>query len=235
MAGRVAYHGGLVTDGLVLHLDAARKPSYPGSGDVWYDMSGNGNHGILTNGPSFDKDRNSGTFEFDGSNDYVNFPGSDTLNIRGSISVGAFTKATTSTWTPYWNFVSKYNQYILGINSANQMAFLVYSDTWYPPNYNSGIWGQSNNTPTDYHYYVGTYNTVSGILAMYVDGVETASFNIGTQTLNNDTGKMLIGSREVTGGYYLPKITSNVQIYNRALSASEVLQNYNALKGRFGL
>lgn len=72
MAGRISYYGGIVTNGLVLALDAAKKDSYPGSGTVWRDISGNGNNGTLTNGPTFNSG-NGGSIVFDGVDDYVEY------------------------------------------------------------------------------------------------------------------------------------------------------------------
>ena len=70
MAGRIAYYGGIVTNGLVLDLDAAKRDSYPGSGTTWNDISGNVNKGTLTNGPTFDTG-SGGSLVFDGVDDYV--------------------------------------------------------------------------------------------------------------------------------------------------------------------
>ena len=60
----------IVENGLVLHLDAADTNSYPGSGTLWTDLSGNGNNGTLTNGPAYSSN-NKGYFSFDGTDDYV--------------------------------------------------------------------------------------------------------------------------------------------------------------------
>ena len=223
------------TEGLVLHLDASELASYPKSGNTWYDMSGNDNHGSLINGPLFKNDHE-GIIELDGVDDYILVPYSPTTNIRGSLTVSMFAKSTRSTWYPYWNGVSKYNQFILGANGAGEMAFLIYSNTWYPSGYGGAIWGQAGiNTPNEWHLYTGTYNQDSGDLKMYVDGVETASFNIGYQVLNNDPDKLEIGRRECCAHRNIDMSLGYTQIYNRALSQDEILQNYNAHKSRFGL
>ena len=73
----------IVTDGLVLYLDAANTKSYPGSGTTWTDISGKSNNGTLTNGPTFDSG-NKGTIVFDGSNDYV----SETSGLSDSLLQG---------------------------------------------------------------------------------------------------------------------------------------------------
>lgn len=72
----------IVTNGLVLYLDAANQKSYPGSGTTWTDLSGNGNTGTLTNGPTFSANNNGGIV-FDGANDYVSISNSSSLNITG--------------------------------------------------------------------------------------------------------------------------------------------------------
>ena len=73
MAGRIAYYGNIVKDGLVLDLDAAKRDSYPGSGTFWKDISGGGGNGTLINGPTFSSG-NGGSIVFDGVDDYVNIP-----------------------------------------------------------------------------------------------------------------------------------------------------------------
>ena len=84
--GMVTQAGGIVTDGLVLNLDAGNPQSYPGSGTTWTDLSGNGNNGTLLNGVGYDSD-NGGSLVFDGSNDYVTTPlfGDSTTNRTFSV------------------------------------------------------------------------------------------------------------------------------------------------------
>ncbi len=89
MAGRIAYYGNIVKDGLVLLLDAAKKDSYPGSGTLWRDVSGNGNNGTLTNGPIFNSN-NGGSVVFDGSNDYVPLTTSNLLSYNQFLLVYGF-------------------------------------------------------------------------------------------------------------------------------------------------
>ena len=87
MAGRISYLGGIVTQGLVLDLDAAKRDSYVGVGTAWNDISGNGNNGTLTNGPTFNSN-NGGSIVFDGVDDYVTFLNNSTFQINaGTVSV----------------------------------------------------------------------------------------------------------------------------------------------------
>ena len=85
----------IIKDGLVLTLDASSQRSYPGSGTTWYDLSGNGNNGTLTNGPTFDSG-NGGSIVFDGTNDYVNGPTTNSVigNNISLISLSAWVKIT---------------------------------------------------------------------------------------------------------------------------------------------
>lgn len=227
----------IVTSGLTLYLDAGNYDSYSG-GTTWYDLSGFDNNGTLNNGPIY----NDGKIIFDGNNDYVsinhNTTNPNSTNIRGSLSVGMFCKSdhTLSTgWNTYWAGVSKYSQFILGPNGiGGKMAFLIHSGTWYPTGYGGAVWGQTNIDVRDYHYYVGTYNQDTGILSLYVDGILEVSFNIGVKTLSDDPNEFVINKRDVSGNY-LKSTNLVVHIYNRALSATEVLQNFNAIKHRVGL
>lgn len=224
-------------DGLVLHLDAANPLSYPGSGTTWFDLSGNNNHGSLINGPSYSTEKK-GFFTFDGSNDYVLLGSSETTNIRGSLTVCMIAKSnytSSSGWNTYWSGVSKYNQFILGPNGVNgKMAFLIYSGTWYPSGYGNSIWGQTNLDPREYHFYTGTYDQASGKLSLYVDGTEEYSSNVGSRTLNDDLASFSIGKRDVSGNFLNSNI-SNVTIYNRALTESEIKQNFEATRDRYGI
>ena len=225
----------VIQDGLVFNIDSAIRDSYPTTGTQLFDLSGNNNHAQLINGIGFDSD-NYGSLIFDGIDDYLLIQHSETTNIRGSLTASMFSKSLTSNWKPYWNGISKYNQFILGVNNVGEMAFLIYSNGWFPVGYNDSIWGQSGvNTPGEWHMYTGTYDQDSGLLKMYVDGIETASFNVGYRVLNDNPEKFEIGRRECCAHLNLDMALSSAQIYNRALTASEVLQNFEAQKTRFGL
>jgi len=229
MAGRVAYHGGLVTDGLVLHLDAARKPSYPGSGDVWYDMTSNQYTGSLVNGITFEKDRNSGTLAFDGSNDYVE------IMYQGDLATESYT----------FSFAAKHRgsrdnrRTMMGLSSGSQQAYFTYnmqiwdSDLQFLSIYGDGSGYSSYNFNLDQPFYEWNYFTsvqTPTNMYTYVNGVLKNTTNPGSRRNNFD--RIWIGQR---GGQYWTGWIPEFKIYNRALSASEILQNYNALKGRFGL
>ena len=227
----------IVEDGLILCLDAANPRSYDGAGNTWTDLTTDKANGTLVNMTSSNLiEENGGVFTFDGTNDYINVPAATKTNLRGSLTVTMFAKSNDSSsngFNIYWSGVSKYEQFILGPYGVNKkMAFLIYSGTWYPAGYGGNIWGQSNIDPREYHYYVGMYDKDSGLLSLYVDGNLEHSSNIGSRTLEDDPNNFTICKRDVSG-HYLNASIGLVQIYNRALSAEEVLKNYNATKWRF--
>lgn len=220
-------------ENLVFSLDSFNPKSFTRGNSAWKDVSGKGNNASLVNSPRFNVRKR---VILDGINSYISVPGSSSTNIRGSLTVAMWAKSNHSSstgWNTYWSGVSKYSQFILGPNGINgKMAFLVYSGTWYPTNYSSAIWGQTDIDPREYHYYVGVYDQSSGVISLYVDGVVEYSSNIGTRTLNNDTGGFTIGKREVSS-HYLNAEIPKVEIYNRALSADEISRNFQTFKNRY--
>tara|TARA_R110000822_G_scaffold163227_3_gene303517 strand:+ start:378 stop:1079 length:702 start_codon:yes stop_codon:yes gene_type:complete len=225
----------IVTSGLVFAIDAANPTSYPGSGTIWKDQTVNQNNGTLTNGPTFDSG-NGGSIVFDGSNDYVDCGNIDDIKNASQVSI--------SIWT-YIDDISF--RILLGQNliSGTDQFQLYYwnANTLY-------IWIKSGNVGTV--SYVNTSSIVNinqwynftlvfdGTLTnndrakLYLNGGNDIITNRGTMptTFTNSSESFLIG-RGLNG--YFDGRMSNTQIYNRALSDSEVTQNYNALKGRFGL
>lgn len=218
----------IVTNGLVLNLDASKKASLS-SNTEWRDISGNNNHAAIVGNPTAVIDTENEYLSFDGENDYGTVNHSTSLNLGGgSITVAAYMKSNTATWVPSWNVVSRYNQFILGVNSSNDIAFLVHTDQWRPLNYNSAIWGQNSVDPEEYHYYVGVFDSAAQKVRLYIDGILEVELD-AAGSMANDTGPINIARRENDGVAYLPSNIKNVQIYNRALSVSEIQQNYNAI------
>ena len=225
----------IVRDGLVFAVDAANPSSYPGSGTTWKDQTVNQNNGTLTNGPTFDSG-NGGSIVFDGSNDYVDCGNIDDIKNASQVSI--------SIWT-YIDDISF--RILLGQNlilgTDHFQLYYWTANTLY-------IWIKSGNVGTV--SYVNTSSIVNinqwynftlvfdGTLTnndrakLYLNGGNDIITNRGTMptTFTNSSESFLIG-RGLNG--YFDGRMSNTQIYNRALSTEEVTQNYNALKGRFGL
>ena len=223
----MATEGGpnIVEDGLLLALDAANSKSYPGSGTTWTDLSGNGNNGTLTNGPTFDSE-NQGSIDFDGTNDYV--PITSLLN---SESIGASTKLTISMWLNQNNKGSKM-AFSTGQTGNDRIYYWSQNglNTWRVGNYTSTT-GHSS-LPSDGVW----YHT-----ALVIDGLTVAGyFNgqldyTGSYTTFTTVDYATLGRHGSQNGYYYDGLIAGVSVNNQALTASEVLQNYNATKGRFGL
>lgn len=212
----------IVTDGLVLNLDAGFTPSYPKNGTTWYDVGG-ANNGTLNNGPTFNSD-NGGSIVFDGTNDNVSL---SNYTLNNSFTYGIWVMRSGSG------------------NQGNRGIVISNAATYIDVGFNNGIMlslilsdGSQNLTtygtivPTgQWAYYSATYNQQSAIL--YLNGIQIASnnYSLGVGRIGNG---FTIGSFD-GGSYNLNGKISIAQVYNRALSASEILQNYNAQKGRFGL
>jgi hypothetical protein len=226
--------GRIVTDGLVLSLDAGDRNSYPGTGTVWTDMSGNGNNGTLTNGPTFSS-ANGGSIVLDGTNDYI--IDSSTVNIpvgSSSRTIQMWVYPTTNTN----NFVQ------LGIGGGGNQVYIVQYYKIGSPDYifTDGVNGGNNLTisgvqlPTLNAWNFFVFGNSGQNYFYYLNGVSRLS---GTwpATINTVGQKYVLGNRDDGVGFNTPISGSIglVSIYNRALTESEILQNYNAQKSRFGL
>jgi hypothetical protein len=217
MAGRIAYYGGIVTNGLVLNLDAAKKDSYPGIGTAWNDISGFRNNGTLINGPTFNSN-NGGSIVFDGVNDYING------NI---LPINANTGSCLSLWLRTSNSSLQIISYFgSGINDG--FRFQIQNNLFYTlgnvADYNTGVNISDNN-------WKNIVTSTSGSLALvYINGVLINSLNIGTMigTVNSYKLGIYFDNQFPFSGNIAQTL-----IYNKTLTAAEVLQNYNALKSRY--
>jgi hypothetical protein len=218
----------IVTSGLVLNLDAADRNSYPGSGTTWKDMSGNNITGSLINSPTFNTS-NGGNFGFV-TDDYVIMEENSALNTQ-TPSVEVWFKTNSINQSGFWFEKGQVNtQYSLFQENESivwrQCTPFLQSQYTTTANY--------VNT-TNWFQVVGTF--ISGDRRLYISGVLANSDN-QTGTIATNTNGMSIG---VYGGfnggrgYFYNGNIAIVRVYNRVLSPSEVLQNYNAQKSRFGL
>jgi hypothetical protein len=241
MAGRIAYYGNIVRDGLVLDLDAAKRDSYPGSGTVWRDIAGGVVTGSLIGGPTFDPN-NGGSIVFDGVDDYATgFGNASTFSFIQN--TGIF---TISSWARLTDFTT--SRGLLGNNdgTTNQKGIHLNYDLTNARlalNLTYGVGGQatlifrSNNFFSDigsnYVYIVYSGDGIN--CRLYKNGVlQGTSLNYGTFSTGDSSREMGVGRVNNSGNPWQGNIPI-LQIYNRGLSAAEVLQNYNATKGRFGL
>jgi len=219
----IGYGPRVVTDGLVLALDAADRNSYPGSGTTWTDLSGNGNNGTLENGVGYNSS-NGGSLTFDGGDDYVNC----LAQSSGSFTQSGWIK--TNNVSTYRSIIS-WGQHLsqkdrtLWLNVTTGTAALYF----YATNDNM-ISGTTNCADNNWHYIVGTWDGTTG--RIYVDG---RLENSGSLTAAAYTYSSTNIGRNISGSYRWNGNISQVSIYNKALTASEIQQNFNALRGRFGI
>jgi hypothetical protein len=228
---------GIVTNGLMLNYDAGFDPSYPTIGSTWYDISGNSNNGTLINNPAFTS-ANSGSISFDGVDDYAtaNYPSSFLGNP--SFSIGGWFKRS-GTWNSgaTWgigNGGTNINTYNWSYD--NTIGIDLYGNTTFNTFQTYSL--------TEWKYIIWTYNgstfTTSNVI-IYINGTPYTGNNL---TVIRDSGNTpnVVGSSLALGRvssnenqYYGKPVIGNFQMYNRVLSQSEITQNYNAQKGRFGL
>jgi hypothetical protein len=222
----------ITTDGLILCLDAANVRSYPKSGTVWSDLSGNGNNGTLTNGPTF-SNANGGNIDFDGTNDYVNISHNASQSFTGNFSIEAiiYPQAGTANciiqkgsgndfYQEYWLLNDMRN----GVNYV--ALIMAYSG-------NGGRTLIKTNAIISLNMYWHITAQVSGNTGtIFINGQQRATAGISSRL--QSTADVRIGGR-VDGFAYANAKIPMVKLYNRALSADEIKNNYLATKGRFGL
>lgn len=211
---------------LVLSIDAANPKSYIGTGTSCTDLSGNGYNGTLNGGTTFSTS-NCGEFVFDGVNGYISVSSMYNFATSNQLTAIVWAKSATSTWNDYGFIISKRDQFIIHPNiSTKDVACYVNTTT--------AGWQAASFTVSNiqvYNQYCMTYN--AGPLITYLNGVYASSINANA-TLSSDAGEVDVGRDDGLSRYLNGRI-GLVQVYNRALSATEILQNYNSFKSRFGL
>ncbi len=214
----------LVTSGLTLNLDAGWTNSYSGT-TSWRDISGNGKTGTLTNGPAFNSG-NTGSIYFDGTDDFCVVPSSSLNGLSsGSISV----------WVKFLNLNFQYVLSLPNNSGNNGFDILIENgklDSYLQATNSAGSTG-SQFVPKLGIWYniVTTYDGTTHKL--FVNGVFISSVG-RSGTIQNGIGQTFLGRFSSGFGAYSNNYTSNAQLYNRALTQTEILQNYQLYKNRFG-
>lgn len=234
MAVQYAF-GQVVTNGVVLALDAADPNSYPGSGTTWADISGNSNNGTLINGPTFSSTKG-GSIVFDGVDDRVSR--SQALNTGQNFTVSAWIYPTLLGTTRRaivgnsYNYIGRNGWFISTGSGLNTFFLSVGADSSFR------VAAANTLTLNMWQYITGVVTDGGGSITLYLNSnaTTTAASVITSGTITYSQPQLNIGFRDVGGTTdpYTGNIAT-VQVYNRALSASEVQQNYNAQKTRFGL
>jgi hypothetical protein len=233
----------IIRDGLVLSLDAGSKNSYPGSGTVWTDLSGNNNNGTLTNGPTFSS-ANGGSIVFDGSNDYISIPApTSVLSNVSQFSYSSFVQFNTK--SPYGNAFFSYGQNAVFTNDILFAWDVGTSALFFQVN--NGADGNATYSYDTFNtwfnlsvVYDGSLSGNSNRLKVYINSNQvTLAFNYTVPATTASPGSALcrLGTyaSDNTNVWALNGRISNTLLYNRALTATEIAQNYNAIKSRFNL
>jgi hypothetical protein len=228
----------IVTNGLLFNMDAGFTPSYPTTGTSWYDLSNNSTTGTLTNGPTFNS-ANGGSIVFDGVDDYVALGTQTTWNASNALTMGAWVNISGIGGAPdiggiITNQTTAYDLQALDANTygglgVNQIR-ITYGVTRQNPNTETYVHSIENKNTWLYavatRYFDGTNTTIK----LYINGIlKQTSSMVGAQATTSNTW--------VLGRYYASRaMIGNIavaQIYNRELSASEIIQNYEAIGTRY--
>lgn len=232
----------IVTNGLVLYLDAGSTKSYPGSGTVWTDLSGNNNNGTLTNGPTYNS-ANKGSIVFDGVNDHINIAANASLDTTTEVTVtsvfsitgfGPNTARLLDTNGTITDNVGGSIALKIGTTSPFQdISWFIFSgSSAYEVKKTTSI-----ITSTNKPYIVSArWRSSDGLSNIFINGQEAtyASSIIYSSPANILVNDLTIGLLRRYNIYGNQTIYST-SIYNKFLSNNEILQNYNALKGRYNL
>jgi len=230
----VGYNPRIVTDGLVLTLDAANIKSYPGSGTTWTDLSGNGNNGTLRNSPTYSTD-NLGKFNFDAINDDIDCGNGSSINFGTS-------DFTVSVWFRRFSNATT-NLRLLSKAAGGDTADAA----------NAGFCFFGNNTSLSFGVNPTAARTIISAatysLNEWVNVVGLVERGVGMRTYKNassvgfgsapvgsvsGTTSLFIGSNVGANLFWAGEI-SNVSLYSKALTLQEIQQNFNAMRGRYGV
>lgn len=229
----------IVTNGLILSLDAGDRNSYVSGSTVWNDLTGNNNSGSLTNGPAF----NTGSFGnlvFDGINDYAAM---SPINASSQFTMNFWLNPISSGSTGAKEYVGIINRYNGGPSTGPNVGFrnrLLLASTFDQFLFQPIVGGVSYSISSS--VFSSIQNTISmctttydgSFMRFYVNANSVGSSSL-SGTLDSGTGQATLAWGALSQDYYFNGRMYNFQMYNRALSASEVIQNYNATKTRFGL
>lgn len=210
---------------LILELDAADRNSYASGSLVWNDVSGNGNIGTLTNGPTFSNDN----IVFDGVNDTVNFASSTnatTVGLNGYHSVELWVRPSVVTGDK-----GMFNCDNGSTSTNRNLHYIIRNSKFHLGWYNVDVSGVQTIFANTWYNVVFLLDTDMR-QKIYINGILDAQGSPLGSFFNGGTATIQIG---IYAGLYFSGSMGICKVYNRSLSAQEVLQNYNSQKSRFGL
>ena len=238
----------IVQQGLVLNLDAGNPYSYAGAGSVWYDVSGNANHATLYNSPTWNS---SGYFSLNGTNNYIKTTSTLNLSTYNAVTVLVIFKARSYPASGNVKFICElttdFNSFQTGFvwtynDFSGSQNYEIIAGVKGDAGYDLGSWNKNNYNDLNWEITTAVFNKgiASPETSLYNQGVVAGVISnpiaglAANNTNNFGNDYLFIGCRGGTSHFTDLDIAS-ILVYNRALSAAEILQNYNAMKGRFGL
>ena len=221
----LAHSPRIVTDNLVLALDAANTKSYDGSGTTWTDLSGKGNNGTISGATH--TSGAGGYFDFDGTNDYVSHSNDSFVSNGGATLESWFNIDTLSADRTLINH-SGFSYFNL-LRTSNNKIRLEYKSTSAD---NTQLFSTSTISTGSWYYVVGVVNSTGA--RIYINGELDAS-NSTPQNLGTVSSTLYVGGYNTNSLYRFDGKIAVAKRYDKPLTAAEVLQNYNALRGRFGV
>lgn len=222
----------IVSDSLVLSLDAANLKSYPGTGSTWTDISGRGYNGTLVNSPTYAA-TNNGIFTFNGTNQQVTIPNNLQL---GSIS---FT-IEMIVKIPVLEYVALLSWNSDGFNTDAKGLSIRFRSPGYNIEYGfndgTGIATrlQLNSLSLNTWYHITYSHSFNGMVYGYVNGAQSGNIDLsssGNSAFTDVYDLLLARDSNDYGNLTIPLF----KVYNRALTAQEIALNFNAVRGRFGI
>lgn len=228
----------IVLDNLIYYLDSSNVKSYVSGSTSWSDISiQQKNSGTLINGVTF-SETNKGCLLLDGSNDYIGLPQITQNQFFGNYSFSIWFSPTiniTPSNTNYYMVMEAQNTLLNGVdnyihilgNASGRLSVQTFTPF-------SIIYSTTNNWVVNKWYnIVGTYDILSSVLTLYVNGVLEGTTNSSNCYFNTNT-YFNLGTYSSPGKtWFLPARINNFMVYTKTLSPQEVLQNYNVLKTRF--
>lgn len=207
------YNTSIIKNGLQLYVDASNTKSYPRSGSVWYDLSGNNRNGTMTGSPTW-ASNNGGVIQFNGSN-YVQF---NNINLASGLStVMAATRYTGATRGRMVTSIN--NNWLMGHWGTTTENY--YAEGWVSAS-------SAGASDTNWRIYAATGDTGSDSWSLYVNNILTASNSNGVAGPNGIQCPQAGGEQSIGECAF-------IMVYNRVLTPSEIQQNFSAFKGRYGL
>ena len=225
----IAYNSNIVTNGLVFCVDAGSPRSYPGTGTSWRDASGSNNNSTLTNGPTYTNTGAISYFTFDGVNDYSLSPELQTFGNNMTWEAWIYCTQNLTTYNmfmgrylPYFSFFGGNSLYFSNLISGSQQTIQTATNlslnTWYCATFTT------------------SYSAPNTTMKIFTNGAEAATGTFSGTQGNYSYGFMVgDGNNAGSSWYPFPGRIGAVKVYNRTLTTSEITQNFNAYRGRYGI